>query len=75
MKGDPDGAIADETRAIELDPGLALPWAIRGAARSDKGNLEEAIADLERFLELAPQDPQAPEVRRGLERLKAKRSR
>jgi tetratricopeptide (TPR) repeat protein len=42
-----DGAIADQTRAIELDPGFALAYFNRGAARSAKHDLAGAKADLE----------------------------
>ena len=71
--GDWDGMIDDSTRAIELDPELLEAWAVRGEARSQKGDLEGAISDYERFLGLAPEDPVAPEIRRRLEDLEAKR--
>ncbi len=53
-RADRDGAIADFTRAIELDPRLARAWAERGAARGQKGDLDEAIADLSKAINLEP---------------------
>jgi hypothetical protein len=51
---------------------LAQAWGNGGVARSQKGDLDGAIADYERFLELAPADPQAPAFRQALANLKAK---
>jgi tetratricopeptide (TPR) repeat protein len=48
------GAIADFTRAIELDPRDAEAWMNRGAARGRLGQLDEAIADMDRAIALRP---------------------
>jgi len=54
MKGNLDGAIADYTKAIELDPYDATAHYNRGIAKRAKGNLEGAIADYSRAIELKP---------------------
>ncbi len=54
-KGEHEQAIADCTRAIELDPELALAYANRGGARVNRGEFEPAIADCSRALQLDPQ--------------------
>ena len=48
------GAIADLTRAIELDPELAWAIAERGEAYRLMGRHEDAIADLTRAAGLHP---------------------
>ena len=53
-RDDVEGAIADCSRAIELDPGLAQAWAQRGAVRYRKGDWDGAIADATRAIELDP---------------------
>jgi tetratricopeptide (TPR) repeat protein len=53
-KGDLDGAIADHTRAIELDPKYVPAYNDRGTAKQDKGDLDGAIADYTRAIELHP---------------------
>jgi tetratricopeptide (TPR) repeat protein len=52
---DLDGAIADYTEAIRLDPGNALAFNNRGSARNQKGDLDGAIADCNEALRLDPQ--------------------
>ncbi len=70
-----DDAIGSFTRAIELDPLLPPPRANRGSARAQKGDHEGAIADLERFLELAPDHPAAGKVRAMIEEERRKLAR
>ncbi len=73
-KGDFPKAIADFNRSLEL-ASRPLTLKSRGAARALNGNSEGARADYERFLEIYPNDPLAPEVRRSLAELgKAPRS-
>jgi len=70
---DVDGTIADASQAIEQDEFLARPWLLRGTARSaSKKDRKAAIADLERFLDLAPDSPDADRARSTLTRLKKK---
>ncbi len=44
-KGDADGAIADYTKAIELDPKNVSAYNNRGNIREDKGDIRSAAAD------------------------------
>jgi len=53
-KRDLDKALADLTRAIELDPGIAAFYNNRGCVHFYRRNLEEALADLTRAIELDP---------------------
>ena len=55
-KGQPDLAIADDTRAIELDPKAYRAFADRGAAYHDKDEYDLAIADATRSIELNPKE-------------------
>ncbi len=57
--GELDGAIADATRAIELDPGLAVAWRNRGIARGKKGDFDGEIADETSAIALDPTLPTA----------------
>ena len=70
LAGDTDGAIADYTRAIDLDPGRALAWSNRGIARDRKHDAEGAIADSTRALELDPTLARAW-LNRGIARARA----
>ena len=49
-----EGVIACATKAIELDPGLAMAWATRGNARSLTGDADGGFADLSKAIELDP---------------------
>ena|GEM_PF-7092129 len=60
---DYDQAIADCTRAIELDPKDAWAYAHRGAAHRQKEDYDQAIADFSRAIELDPKDPTSYEWR------------
>ena len=58
-KGDHDGAIADYSRAIELDPEVHSLYYLRGLAKEAKGDLDGTIADYNRAIELDPKQPKA----------------
>jgi tetratricopeptide (TPR) repeat protein len=49
-----DEALADLTRAIELDPSYAGYFALRGQAYQATGNYDESLADFTRATELNP---------------------
>jgi len=53
-KGDREGALADYTKVIELDPRNVGAYNNRGNRKRDKGDLDGAIADYTRALEVNP---------------------
>lgn len=53
-KGDNDGAIADYTKSIELDPAHASTYNNRGVLRKAKGDYHGALADYNKAIELDP---------------------
>ncbi len=53
-KGDLDGALADFTKAIELDPKSAPAHAKRGEAKRRKDDFDGAILDLTKAIDLDP---------------------
>jgi tetratricopeptide (TPR) repeat protein len=56
MKGDYDRAIADTTRAIELEPNNAYAYNSRGIAYKEKGDYDHAIADYDKAIALDPKN-------------------
>jgi tetratricopeptide (TPR) repeat protein len=54
-KGEDDQALADDSKAIELDPNYVSAYSNRGIARGNKGDLDAAIADVTRAVEIDPQ--------------------
>ncbi|NTV27853.1 MAG: hypothetical protein HGA93_04130, partial [Methanothrix sp.] len=59
MKGDLDGAIADATRAIKLNPKAELAHATRASVRLMKRDLDGAIADFNHAITLDPKNSDA----------------
>jgi predicted Zn-dependent protease len=57
--GDPEAAIADQSRSMALDPSNPDPHLNRGTAEEALGRWSEAEADYRWILEAAPDDPQA----------------
>jgi tetratricopeptide (TPR) repeat protein len=55
--GDLEGALAELSRAIEIDPRLEQAWAARGAVRLARG--EDPRSDLDAALEIDPRDAAA----------------
>jgi tetratricopeptide (TPR) repeat protein len=54
LKGDVDRAIADYTKAIELNPNYAPSYNSRGRAYTSKGDYIHAVADVTKAGELTP---------------------
>jgi Flp pilus assembly protein TadD len=69
--GDIDGSLLAATRATEIDPDLPHPYRLLAQIRLGRGEPDEASAAIRRFLELAPDDPEAEVYRRILENLTA----
>jgi tetratricopeptide (TPR) repeat protein len=58
-KGDYDKAIADYTKAIEIDPKNSYAYINRGVDWYDKGDYDRAIADYTRAIEIDPKNSDA----------------
>ncbi|MBI3726332.1 protein kinase [bacterium] len=56
LKDDPEAALADFSRAIDLDPENIDAWEGRGFVRYSKGDLDGAITDSSRAIELYPKN-------------------
>jgi tetratricopeptide (TPR) repeat protein len=69
-KSKPEEARATMTKAIDLDPSLADSYYYRGLASVQAKKNAEAKADFTKYLELAPNGPQAKEVKEMLQALK-----
>ena len=63
--GDLDSAIVAFTEAIQINPGFADAYNLRGWAYKEKDELDRAIADLDEAIRLKPEDALAYN-RRGL---------
>ena len=68
-KGDLDGAIAEYSRALDLDPGALIARHNRGVARQKKGDIEGAIFDYSKAIESNPKDADTV-MNRGIARHK-----
>ena len=55
-KGDNEGAIADLSKAIELDPKLAPAYAVRAYAKCEKEDLAGALSDATTALKFDPEN-------------------
>lgn len=67
-KSDYQGAIADFTESIRLDPQFAEAYYQRGLAHKDKGDLDRALSDYTRSIELNNPNPEFPYHGRGIVR-------
>ena len=65
LKGQPDEAIFDFNKALEINPNIAEAYSGRGATYVQKGQLDQAISDLNKALEINPKIAEAY-VNRGL---------
>jgi len=66
-----DAAIDRFKEATKLLPNYALPYRLMGEAYEKKKFLPEAQAAYKKFLDVAPKDKDADEVRKRVERLQA----
>ena len=65
-----DEAITDFDKSLELFPGNPVAFRYRGESFKEKGQYEKAIEDLEMFLKIAPDAPNANIIRNEIEGLK-----
>ena len=65
-----DEAIAELETAVEMNPTHAYAHYYLGLAFDKKGREDRALLHLQRFLDLAPKAPEAPQVREVLSRLR-----
>jgi tetratricopeptide (TPR) repeat protein len=63
LDGEYDQAFSELTKAIEIDPGFAPAYVIRGMAYEDKDEHDLAIADFTKVIEIKPTDPHAYDSR------------
>lgn len=66
VRGDPDAAIAEYQKVIELEPRLADAYVNLAVAQKRKGQLEAALASLDRALERKPDYAAALTTRGGI---------
>ena len=59
LDGEYDQAFSELTKAIEIDPGLARAYVIRGMAYNDKDEFDLAVADYSKLIEIKPTDAHA----------------
>jgi tetratricopeptide (TPR) repeat protein len=65
-----EGAGFAARKALEIDPDLAAAHHLMSRVYIDKGDNDAAIAEIEKFLELAPDDPKVPAEEQLLRALK-----
>ena len=68
--GDEDIALAEYGIAIEANPSYAPPFGSRGRLLARRGQRAAALADLERYVQLAPDSPDAAFARQSITRLR-----
>jgi len=68
-KGQYDLAIADFTKAIEIDPHYIVAYFNRGLSYKAQGEKAKAVADLEEFITLTDNHERIEEARSVLEGL------
>ena len=59
MAAEPDAAIADFTKAIQLDPRNSAAYFNRGRILANKNNLDDAISDFSKAIDIDPRDAMA----------------
>ena len=71
-KGDMTAAVAAFQKSIELKPDYPKSHLLLGYCLANQGKLVEARGEWERFLELAPNDPEAGEIKKTIHGLPKK---
>jgi lipoprotein NlpI len=61
-KGDFDGAIADYSRALELDPKFGIAYADRGISHFSSRHWSEALTDFNHFFDLSKDEQDYPRL-------------
>ena len=59
LQGDTDAALADFSRAVQLEPPTQKNWSQRAAAHGQRNDHTAAIADWTEVVRLTPKDPGA----------------
>ena len=72
--GDLNQAFTDYSRAIKVDPTFAPAWKHRGVARLSGGDVDGALADWQHFLDLVPNNPDAPEIQKAVQQLRQQKA-
>jgi tetratricopeptide (TPR) repeat protein len=70
-EGQLEPAVVAVEKAIKINPELAAGYRLLGRARMSQGDQEGAVQALEKFLELAPDDPSADTERNLIKALQA----
>src|SRR5262245_64889963 len=55
QRGERDRAIAKLSEAIKSTPTAAMPWYLRGREHFRAGQIDESVADFDKFVQLQPQ--------------------
>jgi len=69
--GDAAGAARSFGKAVELDPSMVDAWRQLGLAEANLGQNDKAVEHLKRYLELAPDAPDAAGLRQYVEKLES----
>ena len=71
-RGNAEAASVAFARAVELDPKLPDAHRQLGYCQVNLGQLDKAVSELQRYLELAPQAPDAAEVKELIKKISNK---
>ena len=74
-RGDADGALADYSAALDVNPRYVEAYNNRATVRRARGDLDGAIADYVRALALVPPDgPERAMIRENLDAVRVQRA-
>ncbi|MEQ8225824.1 MAG: tetratricopeptide repeat protein, partial [Candidatus Eremiobacterota bacterium] len=68
-ENDPEKAIEFSTRGLSGNPDIYIGYYIRGIAYAKTGKNSEALADFKKYIETAPDDQTAEEVKQWIKEL------